>query len=370
MREGLYVGLMSGTSMDGIDAALVEIRDKKLKLREFIAMSYDRPLRASLELLVQREHVALSEFGRLHVEVGRAFAKAATALIQKSGLDARDVAAIGSHGQTVIHKPEANPPFSIQLGDASVIAFRTRVTTVADFRAKDIAAGGQGAPLVPAFHQFAFGNPRGEAHAVLNLGGIANLTILARPEHVSGFDCGPGNTLMDLWSVRCRGLDFDANGEWARTGSVNEHLLSAMLDDDYFLRHGPKSSGRDYFNLTWLLRHLTSVGMVEEADVQATLAELTASSVASALRRNLDSCAQLAICGGGVRNAFLMERLSAHLPGTRIVSTSAFGIPPEAVEACAFAWLAARRLSNEHGNVPAVTGAPKPLVLGAIYHPE
>lgn len=368
MRDGLYIGLMSGTSMDGIDAALIELKDANLKLREFMAVPYAPGLRGALESLVQQEHATLSEFGRLHVEIGQAFANAALALIRKCCLDAQDVAAIGSHGQTVLHKPDATPPFSLQLGDASVIAFRTRVITIADFRSKDIAAGGQGAPLVPAFHEFAFGNQRGETHAVLNLGGIANLTIFAK-QLVLGFDCGPGNTLMDRWVLRCRGLDFDRDGEWARTGVVNEALLRALLEDTYFLRQGPKSSGRDHFNLTWLLSRLTSVGTVAEADVQATLAELTASSIADALNRSVDACSQLAVCGGGVRNVFLMERLSAHLPRTRIVSTSELGIPAEAVEACAFAWLAARRLSNEHGNIPAVTGAPEPLVLGAIHHP-
>lgn len=370
MQDGRYIGLMSGTSMDGIDSALVEITQASLTLVAFVATTYARPLRNALTALVGAEHAPLESIGRLHVEIGQAFAAAASAVLEESGLNARDVVAIGSHGQTVLHKPEANPPFSLQLGDASVIAFRTGITTVADFRAKDIAAGGQGAPLVPAFHQFAFGAHSPGAHAVLNLGGISNLTIFKSPSEVSGFDCGPGNTLMDIWIERCRGLEFDRDGCWARSGKVNSGLLHAMLTDSFFARTGPKSSGRDYFNLRWLNRHLARFRDIAEVDVQTTLAELTARTTSEALRRHLGQCLQLAVCGGGAENAYLLERLAALLPGTRILTTTELGIPPRAVEACAFAWLAACRLAAVPGNIPTATGAPAPLILGAIHHPS
>lgn len=371
MINGLYIGLMSGTSMDGIDAALVELGDSSLVVRCFIEVPYGPALKTALENLVRTEQAPLSEFGRLHVEVGEAFAAAALALLEHGGVCSQDIIAIGSHGQTVLHRPDALPAFSIQLGDAAVIAFRSGVTTVADFRSKDLAAGGQGAPLVPAFHRFAFAKHSTDESAVLNLGGIANLTLFSEGSDISGFDCGPGNTLLDLWVRRCRSLEFDRDGAWGRTGLVNTRLLAEMLRDEYFRRRGPKSSGRDYFNLNWINSYLERLGdPVSDVDVQATLTELTASTVATALNRELRRCQRLAVCGGGSANSFLLERLSAHLPAVGISTTEVLGIQAQAVEACAFAWLAARRIANEPGNIPAVTGAPRELVLGAVHHPR
>ena len=371
MIKGLYIGLMSGTSMDGIDAALVEIDANTLALRSFLGAPYTPQLRTALETLVRTEQASLAEIGRLHVEVGGAFAAATLDLLETAGFRSEEIVAIGSHGQTVLHRPDARPGYSIQLGDASVIAYRTGITTVADFRAKDLAAGGQGAPLVPAFHQFAFTRKHGTAHGVLNLGGIANLTLFSEKAHVSGFDSGPGNTLLDTWVSRCRSLDYDPDGAWGRSGVIHFELLREMLRDEYFTRAGPKSSGRDYFNLDWILAQLKRVvGSVADADVQATLTELTAATVAAALLRELPECRQLAVCGGGSRNSFLLERLSGHLPAVQICSTEEFGIPPAAVEACAFAWMAARRIANLPANIPDVTGAPQALVLGAVHHPR
>jgi len=357
--------------MDGIDAALVEIGDSTFALRGFLESPYSPKLRDALETLVKTEQAPLSEIGRLHVEIGQAFAAAALALLESAGFCADEIVAIGSHGQTVLHRPDASPGYSMQMGDAAVIAFRTGITTVADFRAKDVAAGGQGAPLVPAFHKFAFGRQGTTAHAVLNLGGISNLTLFSSKGDVLGFDCGPGNTLLDTWVSRCLSLDYDRDGSWGRSGTVNAELLRAMLSDEYFRRTGPKSSGRDYFNLDWVLAQIERCGRrVADADVQATLTELTAATVAAALTRELPACLQLAVCGGGSRNSFLMERLRSHLTAVQICGTEEFGLPPAAVEACAFAWMAACRLANVPANIPAVTGAPQELVLGAVHHPR
>ena len=369
--SGRYLGLMSGTSMDGIDAAVVSIDADNFRLERYVEFPYPRQLRDRLERLVRSEAATLPELGSLHAEVGHAFADAAETLLAHAGLPLCAISAIGSHGQTILHRPDARPAFSMQIGDPSVIAWRTGITTVADFRAMDLAAGGQGAPLVPAFHAYLFAS-QGEDRAVLNIGGIANLSLLSGDGSVLGFDTGPGNTLLDGWAREHIGMPHDEDGNWARSGNLLPSLLEAALADPYFSRPLPKSTGRDSFNVRWVgdLLERTMLGGARPEDVQRTLTELTARSVANALRKVMQGCSRLAVCGGGLRNGFLMERLAACLAPLEPHSTEVWGIPPEAMEACAFAWLAAARLGGESGNLPAVTGAARAVCLGGVYSPS
>lgn len=357
--------------MDGVDAALIRLTHDGMALLAFAETPYPEDLREALEQAVRLETLTLEGFGSLHVRVGRAFAQAALGLLSSCGISPAEVTAIGSHGQTLLHKPQANPAFSLQIGDPSLIAYTTGIVTVADFRAKDIAAHGQGAPLVPPFHQFALGGGE-RGLAVLNIGGIANITLFPDNAPVLGFDTGPGNTLMDQWIRLHRGESFDRDGSWGRSGVPAAELLEACLADDYFCQAAPKSSGRDYFNLAWLRQRLASTTLAPLAphDVQATLTHLTARSVVAAIAQHLPACQRLAVCGGGAKNSFLMDLLGTLLPSASVHSTDDLGIPAAAVEACAFAWLAARRLSAEPGNIPSVTGARRALVLGGIYAPD
>lgn len=365
MDPALYLGLISGTSADGIDAALVRFTPQP-ELLAGRTFAYPPVLReALLEYSQQGVPVALDLIGRLDHRIGRAFADAAEALLQQAGMPASALRAIGSHGQTLSHRPSGDSPFTLQLGDPSLIAERLGVTTVADFRRRDVAAGGQGAPLAPAFHAATLASAD-EDRAVLNLGGIANLTLLPRRGPVLGFDSGPANGLMDAWTLRHRGQPFDAGGAFAASGRSDPALLERLLADPYFARPAPKSTGRDQFHLGWLERQLDGSSLAPQ-DVQATLLELTVRSCAEALQATLPEARRLLVCGGGVHNGLLLERLAARLPGTRVESTAAHGIDPDFVEAMAFAWLARETLAGRPGNLPAVTGARGPRVLGAIY---
>jgi anhydro-N-acetylmuramic acid kinase len=312
-------------------------------------------------------HLHLDDLGRLDTRLGEALAQAAQRLMQEAGVAATEVAAIGSHGQTLRHGPTGPHPFTMQLGDASVIAERTGVRTVADFRRRDVAAGGQGAPLVPAFHAAMFGGA-GEDRAVLNLGGIANLTLLPADGPVSGFDTGPGNGLMDAWVLHHHGERYDRGGALAARGAVDEALLQRLLDEPWLSLPPPKSTGRDLFHHGWLQARLGEQARRVE-DVQATLCEFTASTVMRALRATLPGCRRLLVCGGGVQNPALRAALAAQWPGLAIESTAAHGLDPDFVEALAFAWLARETLAGRPGNLPAVTGARGPRVLGAIHAP-
>ena len=360
----LYLGLISGTSADGIDAALVRFEPQLNVIAAHTAAYSDALRKRVLALATRDAAIALDDFGRLDVEIGAAFGAAARSLLRAAGIDPAAVVAIGSHGQTVCHRPDGAHPFSLQIGDPSVIAERSGILTVADFRRADVAAGGQGAPLLPALHAAVFADPA-IARAILNLGGIANLTVLAPGCEVLGFDTGPANCLLDAWAARHLGTARDHNGAWAQSGRVDRALLANWLADPYFAAAPPKSTGREVFNLDWLDARLPAV--LAPADVQASLLHLSARSIAEAIRAHGRGTREVYACGGGVHNAMLMDALRAELPGVRVETTTALGLDPDYVEAVGFAWLARARLLNESGNLPSVTGARGPRLLGAIY---
>ncbi len=364
----LYIGLISGTSMDGIDAVVASFKGSSVQIRATHSESYPQALRESLltaiRLPMDRDP---DESGELHRLVGMSFGDAARAVIAKSGTDTALIKAIGSHGQTIRHQPDAARPFSLQIGDADIIARDTGITTVGNFRQADIDAGGQGAPLVPPFHDILFRSAL-KNRVVLNIGGISNVTILpSAGSSTTGFDTGPGNTLMDNWIREKRGLAFDELGLWAAEGQVIDSLLSAFLDDAYFDQLPPKSTGFEYFNRDWLQQN--GVDQYRAADVQATLCELTARTIASAVRDHASNTDEIFVCGGGVHNTELMRRLAYILEGVAIDDTNAAGLDPDWVEAVAFAWLAKRTTNGQTGNLPSVTGASHKVVLGTIHSP-
>jgi len=367
----LFIGLMSGTSLDGIDGVLVDIppgattvrvlADASVPLPESLAAEFLALNASGTDELHRAAHAALA-LARLQVGV-------VERLLASAGCASRDVVAIGSHGQTVRHRPGDGDGYTWQLNQPAWLAEHTGIDVIADFRSRDMAAGGQGAPLVPAFHAAAFGGA-GRARALLNVGGIANLTLLpADAAGLRGFDCGPGNVLMDLWSRRCRGLPYDDAGQWAASGQVLAPLLDLLLAEPYFALPPPKSTGRDLFHAAWLdarLRRLDGPAPAAN-DVQSTLLELTARGAIDALRACAAGTEELLVCGGGAFNATLMRRLAALWPGLDVASTARAGLPPMQVEAAAFAWLAQRFCDRLPGNHPGVTGARGGRILGALY---
>ena len=317
---------------------------------------------------MQPEQANLGILGNLHHSLGRLFANAALGLLGAAGLPPQAVTAIGSHGQTVLHAPDDHAPYSMQLGDPGTIAIETGIPVVADFRNADMALGGQGAPLTPAFHRWAFGR-EDEDRAVINIGGIANVTILHADGRTTGFDTGPGNTLLNHWMSAHRNQPFDNAGTWAAGGRVHGELLGALAGDDYFARPPPKSTGLEYFNLPWLQRSLDTLSEPPAPqDVQSTLSELTALQIANALCA-LPALRQITVCGGGAANSDLMSRLHLMLPNSNIQTTTSWGIDPQWVEATAFAWLARQRMHGIASNLPSVTGAAANVSLGGLYLP-
>jgi len=364
--SSLYLGLISGTSADGIDAALVRFENDRPQLVAALTHPWPDDLRERILRVAQdEERLDLDAYGRLDVAIGQQFAHAALAVLGQSGVALGTVRAIGSHGQTLRHRPSGAQPFTLQVGDASVIAERCGIDVVADFRRADVAAGGQGAPLLPAVHAMLLSVP-GQCRVVLNLGGIANITVLGAHGEVFGFDTGPANGLMDAWHLRHRGTAFDRDGAFAASGHVDAALLDALLADPYFALPPPKSTGREHFHLAWLDAHARVAGL-SVADVQATLLELSARSVADAIKRHASDAVDVLACGGGVHNGALMRRLAELLSPCTLQSTAAFGVDPDYLEATAFAWLARQRLLGLPGNLPAVTGARGTRVLGAVY---
>jgi len=360
-----YLGMLSGTSIDGVDAVLAEIGEHDCRVIVAKTTPFPPALLARLQKLVEVPQTSLRDLGALDVAVGRFFADCALEVIAGAGLKPAEIAAIGSHGQTVYHDPHGEEPFSLQLGDANTIAATTGITTVADFRGLDVALGGQGAPLVPAFHAWRFAHAS-EQRAVVNIGGIANITVLSPGRDIRGFDTGPGNTLLDLWIRRCKGQPFDRGGRWAASGNVNDRLLRGCLAEPFFHAPPPKSTGRELFNLAWVERHLDSASGPSDVDVQSTLAELTATTIAAAIRAELPACHAVIVCGGGAHNDDLMSRLR-RLTTARVTTTEPYGIGPDWVEGALFAWLARARIRGLPGNIPTVTGARRRAVLGSVY---
>ena len=366
--SGLYVGLISGTSMDGIDAVVANFSDDSAEIIATHSEPYPAELRNALLFAIREPlDVPLDETGELDRQVGECFRDAALSVIARSGIEREDIVAIGSHGQTLRHQPDADDPFSLQVGDADIIATGVGVTTVANFRQADILAGGQGAPLVPPFHQWLFAS-KNEDRVVLNVGGIANITVLAADgSDVIGFDTGPANGLMDAWCFQNTGQVFDRGGAWGASGTVLSSLLQQFVDDPYFALPPPKSTGFEYFNPGWLQQF--HIGRYAAADVQATLCELSASTIAKAIKSQTPKTRKVFVCGGGVHNLEFMRRLQQDLGGATVFSTAAAGLEPDWVEASAFAWLAMRTMKGESGNLPSVTGASHKVVLGDIHSP-
>lgn len=359
----LYLGLMSGTSLDGLDIALIEQSEKTTLLATHYLPMPDE-LRAELLALCAPGPDELARAAMAEQHWVRLAAQGMQTLLQQQELSSSSIRAIGSHGQTIRHEPARG--FTIQIGNPALLAELTGISVVSDFRRRDVAAGGQGAPLVPAFHEALFGEQR-SYRAVLNIGGFSNLSLLAPDQPVRGFDCGPGNVLMDAWIQRQRGDSYDRDGAWAASGKVQLKLLEALLSDPFFNTQGPKSTGRELFNLDWLDQHLGKQPGYAEADVQATLLELTAISISKALLSAQSATEELLVCGGGAHNRTLITRLAALLPGCVVNSTQTHGVPADWVEAMAFAWLAHCCLEGIPANRPSVTGANGLRVLGAIY---
>lgn len=365
----LYIGLMSGTSMDGIDAAVVDFAPDRPRLVACHTLDYPRELRKDLFALAAGTTDELALFARLDTELGHLFAQAARAVMNEAGVNARRVAGIGSHGQTVRHYPLGDRPTTLQIADPNVIATQTGVTTVADLRRRDMSVGGQGAPLAPAIHEALF-RTRGRTRAVVNIGGIANITVLPgdTDEQVTGFDSGPGNALMDRWVERHLRRPMDVDGQWAASGRVDDRLLERFMSDPYFGQAPPKSTGTSEYGLHWLDAHLQADGRrLARKNVQATLCELTARTIAEAIERYAPDASEVLVCGGGARNLALMFRLQVMLGETPVRTTEDYGYPPEWIETIAFAWLARQTLSGRPGNLPSVTGASRAVVLGGIY---
>lgn len=369
----LYLGLISGTSADGIDVALARFtrRPKLLAARTEV---YPANLRERILKIAQGDgRISLDELGALDVEIARAFADAAQRLLKREGIEASTVRALGSHGQTIRHRPLGGAPYTMQLGDPNIIAERTGVTTVADFRRRDIAAGGHGAPLAPAFHAAMLARDKNVSdkgsRVVLNLGGIANITILSDDEKkpLRGFDTGPASCLLDAWVTRHLDRPFDKNGDFAASGHSDLTLLTRLLSDPYFSEPPPKSTGREVFHLTWLQAHLRGLALAPK-DVQATLVALSARSIADAIHMHARDARDVFVCGGGVHNPVLIAAITQALTPIPVTSVAKLGIDPDFVEAMTFAWLARERIENRTvPNIYTVTGARGPRVLGGIY---
>jgi anhydro-N-acetylmuramic acid kinase len=365
---------MSGTSVDGIDSALVRCRGDDVA----IVATHQHVIPAEIKKRIAAiSHSGPDEVERLGVldrELGRLFAQATIELLAVANTQPALVTAIGSHGQTIRHRPPSAASrgiesFTLQIGDPSTIAENTGITTVADFRRRDIAAGGEGAPLAPAFHAAAFAAP-GTNRAIVNIGGIANVSLLEGPELRMGFDTGPGNTLLDHWILNHRGNHYDQGGQWSATGQVNEVLLAKLLAHTFFKKAGPRSTGKEEFNLAWLEGQLAGLDPIAAVDVQATLVELTVTSIARAISNCPFQVAEIYVCGGGSHNAHLMRRLATLLAPATVASTAAIGMDPDWVEAATFAWMASRTLDGLAGNAPVVTGAAGARILGGIYPGE
>lgn len=364
----LFIGLMSGTSFDGIDAALVSFSDNTLQLHA--TLLHPMPAAVKQELLSLSQHTShdLDKLCELDVKLGMLFAEAAQLLLDKSHISAKNIKAIGSHGQTLRHHPNAPYPYTLQIGDPHVIAVNTGISVVADFRRRDVALGGQGAPLAPLFHQ-AFMQTPTENRAIVNIGGFANVTLLPADKNAPqlGFDTGPGNVLIDAVAMQHLQQPYDNNGEFARSGKINAALLDNLLNDPFFQQAPPKSTGRDDFNFAWLEKHLALFPFISPADVQATITELTARSIINAITHYAGETDSIYICGGGCANSFLMERLQIIAKSMCVASTQKLNVDPHYVEAILFAWLAQQRLAQHEFDLRDLTGGRVAHLLGVVY---
>ncbi len=365
----LYIGLMSGTSLDGIDAGLVEFNGDQINLLDFEYTPFSDSIRSDIQDLSQADSaIYLEKYGVIDTQLGHLFAQACNNLLKKANIPASSITAIGSHGQTIYHAPEKPSAFSLQIGDPNIIAEQTGITTVADFRRRDIAAGGQGAPLVPAFHQAIFSqifDLSKENITIVNIGGIANITYLSANKTI-GFDTGTGNTLMDFWIQKNLDKAYDKNGSWAKTGLENIELIKILKQDPYFSLSLPKSTGKEYFSPSWLNEKISQTPDCSAKDIQASLCYLTAETITEAIQKHAPLTDHTLICGGGMHNGYLIELIEKNLHHP-VSSTAEFGINPDHVEAMAFAWLARQTMNNLSGNLTEVTGAKAPVILGGIY---
>lgn len=371
MTSELFIGMISGTSRDGVDAALVRFRDNQPEVLTADCIPYPPEIAAALNRLIMTgQRPAPEDITTLNKDLDTHFSRAALTLLEKAGISREAITAIGSHGQTVWHDPEGPKPESIQLGDPGGIARQTGIVTVGDFRRADVEAGGQGAPLAPLLHRALFCPAGGSGPAtrvVLNLGGIANISVINTSGDVSGFDTGPANCLMDGWIRAHRNQPFDRDGHWAASGNILPGMLESMLADPYFQKTAPKSTGVEYFNASWLQRYLQKDN-AKPADVQATLAELTVVSVADSIRPFAPE--DVLLCGGGAHNAYIVQRLDALLPGIKVHSTADLGLDPDWIEAILFAWLARERLAERTLDTRRITGATRSVLLGIIASPS
>lgn len=373
MSSELFIGLMSGTSMDAVDCALVDlgVSDSNYLL-DFITVELPAEFRAQLEVLCQQPRISLRQLGEADITMAELFASAALSIIEKNQLSREQIHAIGSHGQTIYHQPpgQGTSPFTLQIADPSTISALTGITTVADFRRKDMALGGQGAPLLPLFHRHLFSRADTD-RIVLNLGGMANITLLRRDDaNIVGFDTGPGNILMDCWIQDQHAHAFDRDGLWAASGKINQDFLNFMLEDSYFRLPPPKSTGREYFNLVWLQKQIGHFGkQLDAADIQATLSALTSKSVAEAVK-GLQADGEVIVCGGGAANKQLMKNLDEDLKNFSVKPSDDFGVNSSALEAVAFAWFAKHTLNKTPLDFTQITGSSRPTILGGIYYAE
>lgn len=375
MTAETYIGLMSGTSIDSIDAAAVEFINGQFALLGSYSHSIPAQLKQSILALCQAEKDSVQLYAETDHLLGELFADAALGLMAQLGLKPEQIAAIGSHGQTVRHAPPAPATiaFSQQIGDPNIIALRTGCAVVADFRRADVALGGHGAPLVPAFHEQLFAH-QSKTRVIVNIGGIANITLLPAStsqadKQCIGYDTGPGNVLLDSWAQIHLGRAYDNNGDWSSGGKVNRQLLAQLKAHPFFAQPGPKSTGRETFNQDWLDHQLRQTEQLDSRDIQTTLVQLTAESIADQINNLQMAVNEVFVCGGGAFNGALMSQLKVAMPESAVTSTEALGLDPSWVEACAFAWLAKQRVHGETGNLPAVTGASRKAVLGGLYRP-
>lgn len=360
----MYIGLMSGTSLDGADGVLVDLSNPGLRVIASATQAFSSDFRNELLALNAPSGNELHRAALAAIKLAEVYAAVVVLLLEQTRLTADDIQAIGAHGQTVRHQPAQG--YTTQLNNPALLAERTGIDVVADFRSRDVSAGGQGAPLVPAFHQSVFGQSA-QTTLVLNIGGISNLSVLPAARPVLGFDCGPGNALIDAWCLQNTRRRFDDGGQWAASGKLIPTLLASLLDEPYLSLPPPKSTGRDLFSLSWLKEKLAPFTRERPVDVQNTLTEFTAKACITSARIYSENSNELIVCGGGAFNHYLMQRLQAGLPGLKVVTSGAHGLPPMQVEAAAFAWLAQQAIKRLPGNLPSVTGAAGLRVLGAIY---